>query len=142
MDREAVHIFTDTDLLIDALANREPFATDALLLLNLAAEEKLTLYTSSNSITNIHYVLRKVVGEKQTRVLIDDLCDLIEIIPVTKGMLQRAAKSAFADFEDAVQSLAAESVSSIEIIVTRNVKDYKNSRLKIFTPAQFLKMYA
>ncbi len=142
MDKAGLDIFIDTYLIIDALANRKPFAAYALLLLNLAAESKITVYTSSNSITNIHYVLRKAAGENQTRVLIDGLCDLIEIIPVTKSILQRAVKSGFADFEDAVQNLAAESISSIEIIVTRNVKDYKNSQLNIFTPAQFLKIYA
>ena len=142
MDKPVVSIFSDTDIFLDVLASREPFAADALLILNLAADRKVTIYTSSNSITNIHYILRKYAGEKQSRLLIDELCDLIEIIPVTKSIIEKAAKSDFADFEDAVQNFCAQSVPSINIIVTRNVKDYKHSRLNIYSPAQFLKMYA
>ena len=41
------------------------------------------------------------------------------------------------DFEDAIQSFAAEA-NDLEIIITRNKKDFSNSKLKILTPEEFL----
>ncbi len=41
------------------------------------------------------------------------------------------------DFEDAVQANAAKQ-NNIGIVVTRNISDFENSDLLIFTPAGFL----
>jgi hypothetical protein len=39
-----------------------------------------------------------------------------------------------------LQNYAAEINGEVEIILTRNVKDYKNSALSVMTPADFLKL--
>ena len=41
------------------------------------------------------------------------------------------------DFEDALQAATAERIH-VDNIITRNVKDYKQSRIVAFTPTEFL----
>jgi hypothetical protein len=47
--------------------------------------------------------------------------------------------SDFKDFEDALQNYSAELNKEIDIIITRNIKDFKYSKLAVMTPDQFLK---
>ncbi|MCG2714660.1 MAG: PIN domain-containing protein, partial [Candidatus Marinimicrobia bacterium] len=43
------------------------------------------------------------------------------------------------DFEDALQNYAAEKMGDIDVILTRNTKDFKNSELGVMTPENYLK---
>ena len=51
-----------------------------------------------------------------------------------------AASLDFSDYEDAVQASTAERIKA-EYIVTRNLKDYKNSTVPPITPEEFLKSF-
>jgi hypothetical protein len=51
----------------------------------------------------------------------------------------RALNSDFKDFEDAAQNYSAELGKEINIIITRNIKDFRYSNLAVMTPDQFLK---
>lgn len=66
--------------------------------------------------------------------LIKKLETLVQIIAVDSFIIKSAIASEFKDFEDAIQSFAAESVSNIEAIITRNLKDFNKSNLPIFAP--------
>ena len=46
----------------------------------------------------------------------------------------------FKDFEDAIQYSSAV-INQLDIIVTRNIKDFLVSQPKILTPSQFLENY-
>ena len=52
-------------------------------------------------------------------------------------ILQNALESDWNDFEDSVQHEAAQQINA-DIIVTRNQADYKNSTVRVMTPADFL----
>lgn len=51
--------------------------------------------------------------------------------------MSKAADLQWNDFEDAVQSATAERIHA-DNIITRNVKNYKQSKIAAFTPAEFL----
>ncbi len=53
-------------------------------------------------------------------------------------IIDLAFDKAFSDFEDAIQYLVAKRYNCDEII-TRNIKDYKQSDIPVLTPEQFLK---
>jgi len=63
-----------------------------------------------------------------------------EILVMDRNAIVQALRSDFKDFEDALQNYSAELNKEIDIIITRNVKDYKNSNLAIMTPDSYLKM--
>lgn len=64
---------------------------------------------------------------------------ILSVLPMDGEVVVQALNSGFRDFEDALQNAAATSERDIAIIVTRNVKDYRNSELSIMTPEEYLK---
>ena len=94
-------------------------------------------YISSITPVNLFYHGRKIVGAAKIRQGIADLLKLVRVCPITQASLIQALALPFADFEDAVQHASA-AENDLEAIVTRNLKDYKNSTLSIFSPNDFL----
>ena len=131
------HIFIDTDIIIDFLGDRKPFSKSAALIFTKAQNKEIKLYSSSNSITTTYYILCKSLTEKSVRTLIPRLLKYIEVIPVNERILLQAFVSDFKDFEDAVQHASALTEKSISCIVTRNIKDYRNSHIKVLSSEQF-----
>lgn len=131
-------IFLDTNILVDIVANRTPFAKDAILIFDYCQRLKIKMYSTSNSIATLHYIAKKMVDEKELRSIIEDLLDTISIIPITETVLRKSLKSNHKDFEDAIQITSAQSIHNMDCIITRDLKDFKNSEIKVFTPDEFL----
>lgn len=70
---------------------------------------------------------------------LEKLLKLIKISPVNLSILQSAITSPITDFEDAVQHECAVA-ENLDAIVTRNLKDYKDSRVKVYSPSEFLQV--
>jgi len=133
-------IFVDSDVIIDLLIDRQPHAVSSSKIFDLCDKNLISIFTSSLCINNIHYVVKKVMGDKKAREVISELLDLIDVLDVSVGDLQSALKSDFKDFEDAIQHSVALKEKGVKSIITRNTKDYKNSKIAIFTPDTFMKM--
>ena len=132
------HIFIDINILVDILANREPFVHKSLSIYNLAIKRKIKLYSSSNTITTLHYILKKSISEEKTRLALEHVIEHVLIIPVDINIIKKSLKSNHKDFEDAIQITSAQSINTIECIVTRDLKDYKNAEMKVLSPDEFL----
>jgi len=132
-----IKVFIDTNVIVDLIANREPFSKDAIETFSLAEKKKIKLFVSTQSILTTHYILKKYIEEKELREIINELIDFVSVIPSTKEMIKRSLKSKYKDFEDGVQILSAESIDLMSFIITRNVKDFKESQLKVLTPQEF-----
>ncbi|HSU49602.1 MAG TPA: hypothetical protein VLJ41_03400, partial [Segetibacter sp.] len=63
---------------------------------------------------------------------------LVSVLPVTDKVIELALSSDFNDFEDAIQYFTA-TESGIQILLTRNLKDYKSAEIPVMTAEQFLK---
>lgn len=135
------HLFVDTDIILDIITGRLPFSKEASSLFNLIEEEELKGYTTSLSFSNLYYVLRKYASHDKVISRLKELSDLIEILNVDDLIIKRALGSRFKDFEDAIQYFAAQENPLIDVIVTRNIKDYKTSELPVMSPGTFLKSY-
>ncbi|MFA6261731.1 MAG: PIN domain-containing protein [Bacteroidia bacterium] len=131
-----IDLFLDTDIILDFLGNRKPFSKFAAQIFIGTHQAKFRLYTSSNSVTTTYYILCKNVDDKKARILITDLLDYVQVIPVTEKILKHALNSEFSDFEDAVQHHSALTVDKIKFIITRNLRDYKKSKIKAISPEQ------
>ena len=136
----ASKLFIDSDVVIDFFTDREPFANPASELFNLSAQGELQLYLSAISINNIYYIVRKFLGHKRAINVIEELIEMTNVTGTTRAEILQALKNDFKDFEDSVQYATALTISGIEAIITRNVKDYKNAAIAVFTPADYLKM--
>jgi predicted nucleic acid-binding protein len=136
----AIKVFVDSDVIIDFLVDREPHAVSSSQLFNLGDSGLIELYTSTLSINNVHYIIRRLLGTNRSKEIILELLDLLEVLEVTKTDITSALKSDISDFEDAIQHSVAIKVDEINSIVTRNIKDYKRSKISVFSPDAFLKL--
>lgn len=127
-------IFVDTNIIVDLIADRKPFSKFAIDLFNRAEKKKINLFTSSHSFATTHYLLKKYIDEKNLRSILYDLTDFLTIIPIDSEMIQKGLRSKHKGFEDALQINCAYSVEKIDCIVTRNIKDFKDSEITVLTP--------
>jgi predicted nucleic acid-binding protein len=131
-------IFLDTDVALDHLADRQPFAEYAHRLLALAETGELTICLSSLSFSNLYYILRKLKGHDDALDLLRKLKLLARVSAVTEVEIQSALSSSFKDFEDAIQQFAAKAEGGVNAIVTRNKADYAASEISVLSPHEFL----
>ena len=132
-------VFVDTDVIVDHLTDRQPYANYSTLVFELHEQKRIQLYMSALSVNNIYYVSRRLIGEKKTLRLIDRLIDNIEVIGTTKTEIKNAFQTGFKDFEDSIQYSTAQTVKGIESIIRRNVKDYRKSKIAVFTPEVYVR---
>ena len=131
-------IFLDTDVALDHLADRQPFAEYAHRLLALAETGELTVCVSSLSFSNLYYLLRKPKGHTEALALLGKLKQLVRISAVSESEIQSALVSQFKDFEDAIQHFAAKAEGGVSAIVTRNQADYSASEIPVLSREEFL----
>ncbi len=130
-------IYLDTNVVIDFLANREPFCKAAHDIFLMGKDERVKLYISALSFTTIYYVLRKQYESERLLSLLRDLRVMVVVAVTNDDIIEQALDSRFSDFEDAVQYYTAESVDA-DYIVTRNVKDYSYANISVVTPDELL----
>ncbi len=131
-------VLVDTDVLMDFVTKRKPFDIGAAQLFNLADKNKIDLYVSSLCLNNIYYLVRKLIGHKNTIKMLLQLIEVVEVLSVGKQEVLKALNSRFTDFEDALQHYTAVEKSNIDVIVTRNLKDYKHSSIAVMTADSFI----
>ena len=136
-----IHIFTDTDIILDVITGRMPFSIEASSLFTLIEEDQIKSSTSSLTFSNVYYVLRKYTTHQRVVSRLKELSELLQIMNVDDTIIKRALQSGFKDFEDAIQYQTALSEPDIEVIVTRNIKDYKEAELPVMSPETFIKTY-
>ncbi len=136
----AYKLFVDSDVVIDFFTDRELHANPASELFELNEQGNVKLYLSAISINNIYYIVRKFLGHKKTLEVVEMLTEMTEIIGTTKKEIIRALKNNFSDYEDSIQYSSALTIKDIDAIITRNIKDYRNSSIAVMTPLNFLKM--
>ena len=130
-------VFVDTDVILDLLAERIPFFHFSAVLFTFAEMKKLELYTSPLILANTFYILRKQLGNDEAKNALRKLRILLHVIDSSESIIDKALNSDFTDFEDAIQYYTALD-HGIKIILTRNVRDYKNASVIVQTPEAFL----
>jgi predicted nucleic acid-binding protein len=132
-------VFADTDVCLDLLAERHPFYNGAARLFSLADQKTIVVAVSSLSFSHIHYLLRKEFSSSEARKILSRFKALVRVLSVDDRIIQLALQSSFKDFEDGIQYFTAEH-NKASLIVTRNLKDFKESVLPVMTPDSYLKM--
>ncbi|OYQ39667.1 type II toxin-antitoxin system VapC family toxin [Flavobacterium aurantiibacter] len=131
-------LFLDTNVIVDLIADRNPFSKHAIQIFRKAELKEVELFASSHSIITTHYLLKKYLGEKELREVLYNLLDYITVVAVDAAVLEKGLRSKHKDFEAAIQILCASSIENIDCIVTRNTKDFKTSEIPTFNPDEIL----
>ena len=130
-------LLIDTNIIIDLLAKRKGFYRDAQELFTLADEKNISLFISALTFANTYYVLSKYRNANETRKTLIKFKVLVEVLPLEDKIINLALVSNFNDFEDAIQYHIALD-NKLDIVITRNKKDFKNSEIPIFTAKEYL----
>ena len=132
-------VFVDTDISLDLLSTRQPFYQAAAKLFTLADRKEIKLCVSSLSFSNLHYILRGENSAAEARRILSNYRILVNVLAVNEKIIDLALQSLFKDFEDAIQYYTAVQ-NNVPIILTRNLKDYKQSAIPVMTADDYLKI--
>lgn len=134
-------VLVDTDVILDFFFDREPFSEDASQILSWCESGKIHGFVTPVMISNICYILRKLDKHEKIIENLKMLMSFVDVAIIDKKTVLNALNSKFKDFEDALQNFSAINESDIQVIITRNIKDYKTSSLAVMTPENYLKAF-
>ena len=123
--------------MMDLLSARVPFYNSIAKITSLADKGEIKMIVSALSYTTVNYLLSKIDNVDTTRDKLRKFKIISEVAVLDEEIIEKGLNSNFSDFEDAVQYFSALK-ANCKIIVTRNTKDFKESRLPIMTPEEFL----
>ncbi|MCG9881533.1 MAG: PIN domain-containing protein [Bacteroidia bacterium] len=131
-------VFVDTNIVIDLLLQRAPFYEEAAQLFSLADKNQIELFVSALTIANTSFTLLRQMNANKTKSVLRKLKLIITVLPLDDKVIDLALNDeTFVDFEDALQYYTALEGNQ-ELIITRNLKDFKNVKLPILTARQFI----
>lgn len=128
----------DTDVILDLLLDRAPFAESAVRVFSLAETGAVEGFACATSVTTVYYLAHRAVGRGRARALVDRLLGILAVAPVNRAVLASALGARVSDFEDAVVAEAGRSVG-VDAVVTRNVRDYKQAGVTVYGPDDLLR---
>ena len=130
-------LFIDANIILDVLQKREPHYRDSLKLWKLCEIQAVEGYVSSLTFANIAYIMRKELTPEKIEQVFGMLSLIFHFVDLTAADLAKAIKMRWHDFEDAIQAAMAERIRA-DYIVTRNPKDFKESRIITIDTTEFL----
>ena len=130
-------VLIDTNIILDVLCKRPDFYEDSAKIFKLCEVKKISGVISALSIPNIMYILRKELVADKTREILDSLMLIFSVADLKADDLKKAADMRFKDYEDAIQSACATRIKA-NYIVTRNIKDFSESKVTAIKPAELL----
>lgn len=130
-------LFVDSDVILDLVLRRDDHFEFAQNLFDQYQQGKCTLYTSSIVLANMHFIIRKLHDLRFANSAVLFVNKHFKIIDANNDDIENALQSKFSDFEDGVQYFSALRSKKIDVLVTRNVKDYKHSQIPVFTTKQW-----
>jgi hypothetical protein len=124
-----VIVLVDTNVVFDVIGRRSPHYAASNQILCYCRRKALVGAVAFHTIANIFYHY----GKASFPFLKDRLLEDFSVHGASSTVIQDVMRWGLTDFEDALQAAGA------SFIVTRNVKDFKFSRVPTLTPKEFLK---
>ncbi len=132
-------ILINTDVILDFFFDRNPFAEYASQVFSLCENNLIKGFTTPVIYSNVYYLLRQTASHEKVIDHLKQLLTITDILSMDKEVVINALNSGFKDFEDSLQNFAAVKYGEINVILTRNLKDFKKSEIGIMTPEFYIK---
>lgn len=132
-------VLIDTDVVLDFFFDRKPFSDEAARIFSLCESGKIEGYITPVICNNVYYILRQTAGHEKVIEKLSKLLTITDVLSIDKDVVLQALSSGFRDFEDALQNFSAIKAGIINVILTRNVKDFAKSDMGVMTPDSYLK---
>lgn len=120
---------------------RDSFFKESAEALTLADTDALKGCTTALVASNLYYFLRKHVGDKGARSYLEKVFNILDGADLYGKDVKMALGSDISDFEDALQVQGAMN-SKVDVILTRNVDDFKNCGIPVLIPKELLALFA
>ena len=131
-----MELLIDSNVVLDVILNREPFFEASEKVLRLDINHKVNTYISATTVTDIYYIsYRNLRDNELVYNWLSRIFRFTKLLSVTPENIYTAVNLHWKDFEDAVQYSVAK-FNNMDAIVTRNMKGFKDSELKILTPEE------
>jgi predicted nucleic acid-binding protein len=131
-------VLLDTDVLLDFYLDRKPFSDDSLQLLLKCEQKQCRAFITPLIVANTYYILRRHATHNFVVERLQILLNIITVLTMDQKQVFAALDSKFTDFEDALQYFSAIQSNKVDAIITRNTKDFKQSKIPVFSPQEFL----
>lgn len=130
----------DTNIILDIFARAEQFP-ESIFAYDIASIRHFECFISASAVTGVAYLLHRLGKTKgQTEKTMTVLFEMFSIFDTNGNDCYRALESAISDYEDALLSTSAER-HAMDLIVTRNKRDFKNSDVPILAPDEFVEQF-
>lgn len=132
-------VLFDTNVVLDLLLDRGPFARPAACLFSMVEKGRLEGLLAATTVTTIHYLATKAIGRKKAKTAVDKMLTLFRIAGVNHAVVSRAVERHWPDFEDALVHEAALQADA-QAIVTRDTQGFKGSQISVLTPDECIRL--
>ena len=135
-------VLLDTNVVLDAIANREPFRLDAQNVINLILDGKLEGYITANSITDIYYIAKKHLNQNDLRGAMRSLFTIFSIVDVLGADCHKALDFPLDDYEDALLAVCGDK-TAMDYIVTRDKEFLQKAKptIPVISPVDFIRVF-
>lgn len=136
-----MRVLIDTNIVLDWLLKRKPFQENAEYIMEKCMFADVDAYLTAHSLSDLFYILRKDFDVQKRKKLLLLLCDRLGIIAEDKDIIKFVLlNESWNDLEDGLQMRCAD-VENLDYILTRNIKDFRDSEVMAILPEQFIALY-
>ncbi|MDA8052759.1 MAG: PIN domain-containing protein [Deltaproteobacteria bacterium] len=131
-------IFIDANILIDNFDGSRAFHAQSYNALKYAIEKDIKIYTSSDIITTIYYVLKKRFSNVIEYIKkLSTICDIVGFTnsDLNKALYIMETNTEITDFEDTIQYIIAQKINCSLII--SNDKNFPHIDIKVVSSKEF-----
>ncbi len=132
-------LLLDTNVLIDYFSRRQPFFQDAVKLRIAAMFEDVELWASSQSFSDIEYVLRRAIPLQQLRLMMKESLKFLRIAAPASTDVAEALGSDWLDLEDFLVARCAQRIEA-DYLITRDERGFQSSQISCMSPTSFINM--
>jgi len=131
-------VLLDTNIIMDALQERQPFDVAAKEILRKGCDGKIKICFTANAASDIFYLYTKARDLQMARSALVYLLANYEVVSVTHEDCQNAILLPIRDFEDALVSVCAKK-AGVDYIITRDEEFLRNpSPVPLISPSDLL----
>lgn len=132
-----MRLLIDGNIMLDVLQKREPHYADSAKVWKLCETEQAEGWIPALTFADLVCVMRRELDPERIEDVLKKLSLIFHFTELSVADMNHAAGMKWDDFEDAIQAVTAERLHA-DCIVTRNVRDYRKSRVVAFTPTELL----
>ena len=135
-------VLFDTNVIIDIWKKDEKFFLDSFASYDVCVLRNWEPYIAVTAVPDIEYLLlaRGILSKAKVAQAMDALFEMFSVADAQECDCLIAHQVGFPDLEDGIIACSADR-NNMDVIVTRNAKDFKKSGVPALTPKDFVSAY-